>query len=402
MGTVPAAKINKIEEKEEEKSLEHDDNCERDNLVTFLVQIEKMNSGVEKIEENYQKIKETQKHFFDEPSTAGREMYQAEHKSLMKENKRLGSWLQTNLKEEEEKLSNEDKLNQQGLLELHIKAVQLSAGKQYLINIWTNYSRLEVKFRERMKTELIKSIAITDSSLGEEEIEEKLEQGDLTALPTSILQETSGMVELMSNENKKKKFGLKTFSSKSGKEDPAVAAKQLESLEKRHEDMVRLEQEITEIHAVFMDLATMVSQKGDQLNRMEDHVNALVIKMEQTKEKIKEVDADQSWSKKRRKKFILVVLVALLLIFIIIGASYGGESDSSKCKVDSTQLDPGECLCDHFLCGDGFTCVPQNKLCDGIADCPLSETSQGGEDEEYSSCWDEGSGSGFVFLNEGS
>lgn len=39
-----------------------------------------------------------------------------------------------------------------------------------------------------MKTELIKSIAITDSSLGEEEIEQKLEQGDLTALPTSILQ----------------------------------------------------------------------------------------------------------------------------------------------------------------------------------------------------------------------
>ena len=39
-----------------------------------------------------------------------------------------------------------------------------------------------------MKTELVKSIAITDSSLGEEEIEQKLEQGDLTALPTSILQ----------------------------------------------------------------------------------------------------------------------------------------------------------------------------------------------------------------------
>ena len=39
-----------------------------------------------------------------------------------------------------------------------------------------------------MKTELIKSIAITDSSLGEDEIEEKLGQGDLTALPTSILQ----------------------------------------------------------------------------------------------------------------------------------------------------------------------------------------------------------------------
>ena len=37
--------------------------------------------------------------------------------------------------------------------------------------------------------------------------------------------------------------------------------------------MLRLEQEITEIHTVLMDLATMVSQKGDELNRMEDHVN---------------------------------------------------------------------------------------------------------------------------------
>ena len=81
--TVPTVKIHNIEEKEEEvKSSEHDNNCERDNFVTFLVQIEKMNSGVEKIEENNRRIKETQKNFFDEPSTSGREMYQAEHKSF--------------------------------------------------------------------------------------------------------------------------------------------------------------------------------------------------------------------------------------------------------------------------------------------------------------------------------
>ena len=38
-------------------------------------------------------------------------------------------------------------LSIQGILESHIKAVQLSAGKRYLVNIWTNYSTLEVKFR---------------------------------------------------------------------------------------------------------------------------------------------------------------------------------------------------------------------------------------------------------------
>ena len=84
-----------------------------------------------------------------------------------------------------------------------------------------------------MKTELIKSILITDGKLCEEEIEAKLEEGDLTALPNSILQvrsgherapgdydqfqETSGFVEEMPSECKKKKFGLKMFSSKSEK-----------------------------------------------------------------------------------------------------------------------------------------------------------------------------------------
>ena len=38
-------------------------------------------------------------------------------------------------------------LSFQGMLESHIKTVQLSAGKQYLVNIWTNYSTLEVNFR---------------------------------------------------------------------------------------------------------------------------------------------------------------------------------------------------------------------------------------------------------------
>ena len=87
--TNPAAKIHKIEEELEGKSLDPVNNCEQDDFVTFLLQIEKMNSGVEKIEENNRKIKETQKHFFDEPSTAGREMYQAEHKNLMKVGKDL-------------------------------------------------------------------------------------------------------------------------------------------------------------------------------------------------------------------------------------------------------------------------------------------------------------------------
>ena len=47
--------------------------------------------------------------------------------------------------------------------------------------------------------------------------------------------------------------------------------------------------------------------------------SAIVTKMEQTKNKMEEADAEQNLRKKRRKKFLLVALLALLVIFIIIG-----------------------------------------------------------------------------------
>ena len=47
---------------------------------------------------------------------------------------------------------------------------------------------------------------------------------------------------------------------------------------------------------------------------------------------------------------------------ILVGASSGSGYASRDCKVDPEELDPGECLCDHFLCGDGVTCVSPNKL----------------------------------------
>merc|ERR1719422_1575297 len=40
------------------------------------------------------------------------------------------------------------------------------------------------------------------------------------------------------------------------------------------------------------------------------------------------------------------------------------------------------CPAPAFLCHDATTCLPDNKVCDGIEDCPLHEVGLGGEDEE--------------------
>ena len=72
------------DQKEETKSLNNENGVDEETLASFLSHLEKINFLVERIVQNNEKIRETQKHFFSEPSTSGRERYQDEHKNLMK------------------------------------------------------------------------------------------------------------------------------------------------------------------------------------------------------------------------------------------------------------------------------------------------------------------------------
>ena len=40
----------------------------------------------------------------------------------------------------------------------------------------------------------------------------------------------------------------------------------------RHKDIKKLEEGITEIHSMFMDLAILVEQQGEMVTRIEDHI----------------------------------------------------------------------------------------------------------------------------------
>jgi len=45
---------------------------------------------------------------------------------------------------------------------------------------------------------------------------------------------------------------------------------------------------------------------------------------------------------------------------------------------EGAEEEEGEC----FLCGDESTCLHQDQVCDGTSDCPIGETTVGGEDED--------------------
>jgi len=152
-----------------------------------------------------------------EPSASERQKHLKHLQNLVKENKGLGTTLQKQLKEEKgvvEKLAK----RQEAGSEVEIRRTQTSACSRRFLDIWTDYNNIQIEFRENNKKALLRTIRVVDpqSTITEEEIEEKLEAGDLTVL-ASIIKE-----------------------SEQAKED-------LKKLEDRHLEMVRLEKGICEV-----------------------------------------------------------------------------------------------------------------------------------------------------------
>ena len=186
-------------------------------------------------------------------------------------------------------LEEKGKHTSQVLSEIHLKRTQIQTASNRFWEIWTEYSTLQVLFREKLKEDLVKCLKVTNNQLTEEEIEEKIDAGE-GVFSASIMQET------------------------------AQAKEQLARVENRHKDIKKLEEGITEIHSMFMDLAILVEQQGEMVTRIEDHIMTASMDVENASKKLE--DAKRLQDAARKKKVILgiiaiVVVLTLLLVLAV-------------------------------------------------------------------------------------
>lgn len=260
-------------------------------MEDFLGRIEELNDGITAITENVNKLKTLNNRILNEPSQTERQKQVGEQGTIIQENKSLSRKLQKSLKEERKKLSSTPEELRSN--EFTIKKTQIQTVSQRFLDIWTEYNNLQVEFRGKNKKALLRNLKIVDptSSITVEEIEDKLDRGDVTVL-SSIIKETS-----------------------QAKED-------LKMIENRHAEFVKLEKGITEIHEMFMDLSHMVLEQGEAIDRIETHVSAAAQQVESGRDQLQK--AEKHKKSARRLKFILaaigagvaVILIILLAIFL--------------------------------------------------------------------------------------
>jgi len=288
----------------EMKPLKGKEKAGADGMATFLVVAEEINGKVDEVKKNVEDMRKTQRLIISEPSRAERDKHQARHSDLVDANKHLGRRVQKLIKEEQEKLvalEEKGKHSSQVLNEIRLKRTQIQTASNRFLEIWTEYNTLQVQFREKVKEDLVKCLRVTNNQLTEEEIEEKIDAGE-GVFSASIMQET------------------------------AQAKEQLARVENRHKDIKRLEEGITEIHSMFMDLAMLVEQQGEMVTRIEDHINTASIDVEKGRENLSKAETLQKSARKKKVILgILAVVVVLILLLVILsefGAFSGGGGET--------------------------------------------------------------------------
>ncbi|CAI2348859.1 unnamed protein product [Caenorhabditis sp. 36 PRJEB53466] len=270
---------------------EQDDDMHMDTgnaqyMEEFFEQVEEIRGSVDIIANNVEEVKKKHSAILSNP--VNDQKTKEELDELMAVIKRAANKVRGKLKLIENAIEHDE--NQQGgNADLRIRKTQHSTLSRRFVEVMTDYNKTQTDYRERCKGRIQRQLDIAGKQVGDEDLEEMIESGNPGVFTQGIITDTQ------------------------------QAKQTLADIEARHNDIMKLESSIRELHDMFMDMAMLVESQGEMVDRIEYNV-------EHAKEFVDRAVADtkkavQYQSKARRKKICIlvtgVVLITGLIIFIL-------------------------------------------------------------------------------------
>lgn len=233
----------------------------------FFAEVEEIREMIDKIQANVEEVKKKHSAILSAPQTD--EKVKQELEDLMADIKKTANKVRAKLKVIEQAVEQEEQSNKSSA-DLRIRKTQHSTLSRKFVEVMTEYNRTQTDYRERCKGRIQRQLEITGRTTTNEELEEMLEQGNPAVFTQGIIMETQ------------------------------QAKQTLADIEARHADIIKLENSIRELHDMFMDMAMLVENQGEMIDRIEYHVEHAVDYVQTATQDTKKALKYQS--KARRKK----------------------------------------------------------------------------------------------------
>jgi len=157
------------------------------------------------------------------------------------------------------------------------------------------YGDVQTAYQNSSRERLARQCKVVRPDLKDEEIEAIVDQGDDAVFRDAILEHDL--------------------------RDKARQA--LSYVENKHNDIVKLNNSIMQLHQLFVDMSVLVAQQGELIDQIEDNCNMAA---EYTSQGVKAIREAAVIQKKSRKKLCcIVILLAVLVIIIVVVFSVLGK-----------------------------------------------------------------------------
>ncbi|KAK4308852.1 hypothetical protein Pmani_019466 [Petrolisthes manimaculis] len=255
---------------------------EQARMDHFLAKVDLVRGDLEKMEHKVSEVQKLHSHILSSSTTEEKTNQQLEDN--MAEFKVLATRVKKSINEIAQESQTIDGDNNNA--NQRIKKTQHSTLSRRFVDVMKEFNIVQTDYGEKCKSRLKRQLDITGRSVTEDELDDMLESGKVEIFTQGIIMETQ------------------------------QAKQQLADIEARHADIVKLENNIRELHDLFMNMAVLVESQGEVVDRIENHVCQAQEYVETAK--VETAQAVRYQTKARKKMIMIGVCLAILLLVIII------------------------------------------------------------------------------------
>lgn len=203
---------------------------DRDGFMeSFFRRVEEVRSLIDKISYQVDEVRKLHSAILSAPHPDDRTKGQLD--SLTNDIKGNANVVRTKLKTMELSMPKDDAASRSSV-DFRIQKTQHTVLSRKFVEVMTQYNETQVTFRERSKGRIQRQLEITGRLTTNEELEDMLESGNPAIFTSDIIL------------------------------DSQITHEALNEIESRHQDIIRLESSIRELHTMFMDMAMLVETQG--------------------------------------------------------------------------------------------------------------------------------------------
>ncbi|KAL5477358.1 hypothetical protein EMCRGX_G024148 [Ephydatia muelleri] len=162
--------------------------------------------------------------------------------------------------------------------DFRIKKAQYTTLARKFRDVMGEYNNIQEEYREKCKERIQRQLKYTGRQVTEDQVEEMIESNNTAIFTQDILIDT------------------------------AQKRQALNEVEERHKEILSLEQNIKELHEMFVDLAVLVDEQGEIIDRIEYNVETAAVHVDQGRKQLRQAVTLKRKSNRLRMCIICIVI----------------------------------------------------------------------------------------------